>query len=66
MNKNAGYKKDLLNDLRKDRSYAALYLSAAFKDSRESFLVALRDVAEARKGVARVAEVAGVNPRSTR
>lgn len=44
------YKSDLLKDL-KDASYAAKYLSAAYADSRESFLVALRDVANAKQGV---------------
>ena len=61
MKKKADYKKDLLDDLRKDKEYAALYLSAALKDSPEAFLVALRDVAEAGKGVARIAQIAGVN-----
>jgi len=44
------YKKDLLNDLRGDKGYAAAYLSAALADSMEAFLIALRDVAEAQKG----------------
>ncbi len=64
MSKKASYKKDLLNDLRKSRSYAALYLSAAFEDSQESFLIALRDVAEAETGVARVARLADMSLRS--
>jgi probable addiction module antidote protein len=38
---------------------AALYLNAALEDSDEMFLLALRDVAEARQ-MARVAEVAGI------
>ncbi len=54
------YKEDLLEDL-KDADYSAKYLSAAIRDSREAFLVALRDVVEARKGMAKVAREAGVN-----
>jgi probable addiction module antidote protein len=57
----SSYRKDLLNDLRSDKGYAAAYLSAALKDSMEAFLVALRDVAEAQKGIGRIAELAGVN-----
>jgi hypothetical protein len=37
------YKDDLLEDLRQP-SYASQYLSAAYADSPEAFLVALRDV----------------------
>ena len=55
------YKRDLLNDLRRDKGYAAAYLSAALKDSMEAFLIALRDVAEAQKGMGRIAAMAGVN-----
>jgi DNA-binding phage protein len=44
------YKSDLLADLRNDPEYAAEYLAAAKADSAEAFLVALRDVAAARKG----------------
>jgi len=55
------YKADLLADLRNSLGYAAEYLSAAYADSPQAFLVALRDVAEAQKGVARVAKQARVN-----
>jgi probable addiction module antidote protein len=55
------YKTDLLDDLRNDLGYAASYLSAAIADSKDAFLVALRDVAEAQKGITKVAEKAGVN-----
>lgn len=61
MARNLDYKADLLADLRDDLGYAGEYLSAAYSDSQEAFLVALRDVAEAQKGVARVAELAKVN-----
>lgn len=48
MARNPDYKADLLADLRDDPVYAAEYLSAAYDDSQEAFLVALRDVAEAK------------------
>lgn len=59
--RNQSYKSDLLADLRNDPNYAAAYISAAYLDSHESFLVALRDVAEARIGIAKVAREAKVN-----
>jgi probable addiction module antidote protein len=58
------YKRDLLADLRNNPDYAARYLSAARRDSREAFLVALRDIAEAQQGVAKVAHAANVNRES--
>jgi probable addiction module antidote protein len=58
------YRSDLLADLRNNRDYAAKYLSAAKRDSQEAFLIALRDVAEAQKGVAKVAKAAKVNRES--
>src|ERR1039458_1225510 len=61
MPRGVDYKADLLDDLRSDKKYAALYLSAAYDDSLESFLVALRNVAEAQKGLAKVAAKAHVN-----
>lgn len=54
------YKSELLEDL-KNPTYATKYLSAAYADSAESFLVALRDVADVQKGIARLAAEAGVN-----
>jgi probable addiction module antidote protein len=54
------YKADLLADLR-DRDYARGYLSAAAKESFETLLLALRDVAEAQKGMSKVASEAKVN-----
>jgi DNA-binding phage protein len=45
------YKADLLADLR-DLDYAKGYLSAAARESSETLLLALRDVAEAQKGMA--------------
>lgn len=61
MPRNINYRADHLEDLRNDPEFAAEYLSAAYADSREAFLVALRDIAEARKGIARVAHEAEVN-----
>jgi len=61
MNRNEDYKADLLAELRSDPQYAAEYLTAARADSNEAFLVALRDVAEAQKGMKRVAKEAKVN-----
>ena len=61
MKRNEDFKADLLDELRNDPEYAAEYLSAAKADSREAFLVALRDVAEAQKGMKRVAKEANVN-----
>lgn len=54
------YRKDLLKDL-KNPSYSAKYLSAAYRDSEEAFLVALRDVVTAQKGMAGLAATAEIN-----
>jgi probable addiction module antidote protein len=54
------YRSDLVEDL-KDPVYASKYLSAAYADSLEAFLVALRDVGEAQKGMTKLATAAGVN-----
>ena len=58
--KTKSYKDDLLADL-KDLDYAATYLSTALSDSKEVFLLALRDVAEAQKGISKLAVEAQVN-----
>ena len=58
------YRADLIADLRESAEFAAEYLSAAYSDSRGAFLVALRDVVEARKGIAKVAAQARVNRES--
>ena len=63
MPKKISHRSDLLNDLRTDIGYAAKYLSAAIADSPEAFLVALRDVAEAKK-MASVAEAANISRES--
>jgi probable addiction module antidote protein len=54
------YKADLLNRL-KELQYAELYLEAAARESQETFLLALRDVVEAQKGMAQLAVEADVN-----
>jgi probable addiction module antidote protein len=61
MTRGESYRADLLSDLRDDPEYAAEYLTAARADSKEAFLVALRDVAEARKGMKKVATEAKLN-----
>jgi probable addiction module antidote protein len=52
------YRESLLEDLQ-DSTEASHYLNAALEDSDEMFLIALRDVAEA-KQMAKVADAAGV------
>jgi len=49
------YKEDLLADLA-DPEYAAHYLTAAYRESRATFLVALRDVADAVFGMTKLAQ----------
>jgi probable addiction module antidote protein len=56
------YRNSLLEDLN-DPEEAAHYLNASLRDSDEMFLVALRDVAEARQ-MSRVAEEAGIRRES--
>ena len=55
------FKQDLLDDLKNKPGYAAEYLTAAAADSTEAFLVALRDVGSARKGMTSLAGAAEVN-----
>jgi probable addiction module antidote protein len=61
MPRHQNYKADLLADLRGDGRFATEYVSAAYADSQEAFLVPLRDVAEAQVGIASVAKEANVN-----
>jgi probable addiction module antidote protein len=49
------YKDDLLADLA-DPEYAAHYLTAAYRESRGAFLVALKDVADVRFGMTKLAD----------
>ena len=59
--RNVDYKADLLANLRQNADFAAEYLSAAKTDSRGAFLIALRDVVEARRGIAKTATQANIN-----
>jgi len=45
----------------RDPRYCSKYLSAAFRDSAGTFLMALRNVADAQKGMGKLAAEAGVN-----
>ncbi len=56
----------LIKKLRKSRGFAVEYLKAAMEDTDEPqvLLVALRQVAEARGGIAKVAKAAGVERES--
>jgi len=58
------YQKDLIESL-KDPQEAAAYLNAALEDGdRESFLLALRNIAEANGGMKAVADKAHLNRES--
>lgn len=56
----------IVKKLRKDRAFAAEYLRAAMEDREEPrvLLVALRQIAEARGGISKVAKAAGVERES--
>jgi probable addiction module antidote protein len=56
----------MIKKLRKDRAFAAEYLKAAMEDTEEPkvLLIALRQIAEARGGIAKVAKAAGVERES--
>jgi probable addiction module antidote protein len=56
----------IVNKLRKDQAFAVEYLKAAMEnaDEPQSLLVALRHIAEARGGVAKIAKAAGVERES--
>src|ERR1035438_4241770 len=56
----------MVRELREDPDFAAEYLRAALKDEDEPrvFLVALRRVAEAQGGIAKVAKAAGIERES--
>lgn len=64
MTRHVNYRKDLLADIRNDPEFAAEYLSAAKADSKEAFLAALRDVAEARAGMKALARRSRLNRES--
>jgi probable addiction module antidote protein len=50
-----------LHERLKNLNHAVNYIKAAAEDSREAFLLALRDVAEATKGMTKVAEISDKN-----
>ncbi len=56
----------LIKRLRKNRAFAAEYLKAAMEDSvkPQVLLIALRQIAEARGGMAKVAKAAGIERES--
>ena len=56
----------MVKKLRKNRAFAAEYLKAAMEDTEEPqvLLVALRQIAEARGGIAKVAKAAGIKRES--
>lgn len=54
------YRDDLLRRL-KEPKYAASYLSACLEDDEETFLVALRDVADAHGGIRQLAQKTHLN-----
>ena len=56
----------MIEELRADPEFAAEYLKAAIEDSEEPkvLLIALRQIAEARGGIAKVARSAGVERES--
>jgi probable addiction module antidote protein len=60
MKASASYHADLLRRL-KNPKFAAAYLSACVAEDKETFLLALRDVAEARGGVGALAAKAHLN-----
>jgi probable addiction module antidote protein len=56
----------IVQKLRKDRAFAVEYLKAALDDTEEPqvLLIALRQVAEAQGGIAKVAKAAGIERES--
>jgi len=54
------YKRRLLKDL-KDLKYAAGYLTAAFEEGEDVFLLALRDVVQAQYGMSNLARMTKLN-----
>ena len=56
----------MIKKLRKSRAFAAEYLEAALEDTAEPqvLLIALRHLAEARGGIAKIAKAAGIERES--
>ena len=62
----ASHDEVMVKRLRKDRAFAAEYLKAAMEDTEEprALLIALRHLADARGGMAKIAKAAGVERES--
>jgi probable addiction module antidote protein len=62
----ASHDEVMVKKLRKSAAFAAAYLKAAMEDTAEPevLLIALRQVAEARGGIAKVAKAAGIERES--
>jgi probable addiction module antidote protein len=62
----ASHDEVIVEKLRKNRAFAVEYLKAALEDMQEPkvLLIALRQIAEARGGVANVAKAAGIERES--
>ena len=62
----ASHDEVIVEKLRKNRAFAVEYLKAALEDMQEPkvLLIALRQIAEARGGVASVAKAAGIQRES--
>lgn len=60
------HEKALVEELRRSPAFAAEYLRAALEDEDEPrvLLLALRQIAEARGGIAKIAETAGIKRES--
>lgn len=57
----ASYRDDLIEELRTEPENAVGYLNAALEEGHEAFLVALRDVVDARIGMSGLADRADLN-----
>jgi probable addiction module antidote protein len=55
------YRDDLIEDLRAEPEYAIGYLNAALEEGHGAFLVALKDVVDARLGMTGLSEQAELN-----
>lgn len=65
-NASISHEESLIKELRQSPAFAAEYLKAALEDLDEpqALLIALRQIAEARGGIAKVAKAAGIERES--
>jgi probable addiction module antidote protein len=65
-NASASHDEVMVKKLRKNRAFAAEYLKAAMEDTEEPrvLLIALRQIAEARGGISKIAKAAGIERES--